>query len=458
MAVLPEPHDAGLDLFAALLEDSGELAAVLEPDGRFRYLNPAGRRLLGLAARRSARRPGSAFDLVAAVDRRVLEVGAPPRPRGPAVVGRQPRRGHRHRRRAPDPLDAARLARHGAARRSPGSPATSARSGPSTSASTRRCSRTSSRASPTARSSSTASTSPCAARTSGAPAVTLLVVGLDRFRERNERLPAGGRDELLHAVGAAARRPARPRRQRGAVGRRRVRVPVRGRRPARTTGPTGSPPAFAEPFRVGRDGRVPHARRSARPPAAPGAVTTDQLLRQADAAVPDGPAARRAARCNASTTRCRTAPAGGPRWRTRCAARPTAGSSSLHYQPEVSLRTNRIVALEALVRWQHPEWGLVAPGEFVPVAEGSNLILEVGGWVLRDGHRAVRPLAGPLRGPHAHRRRQHLGPAVRPGRLRRARGRRPRALRRRGRRPVPRDHRERPHGRRRPHASPRSAA
>ena len=54
----------------------------------------------------------------------------------------------------------------------------------------------------------------------------------------------------------------------------------------------------------------------------------------------------------------------------------------LHFQPEVSLRTNQIVAVEALVRWQHPEWGLVSPGEFVAVAENSNLILELGSWVL----------------------------------------------------------------------------
>ncbi len=57
----------------------------------------------------------------------------------------------------------------------------------------------------------------------------------------------------------------------------------------------------------------------------------------------------------------------------------------LHFQPEVSLRTNQIVAVEALVRWQHPEWGLVAPDEFVPVAETSNLILEIGTWVLACG-------------------------------------------------------------------------
>src|SRR3546814_13305513 len=56
----------------------------------------------------------------------------------------------------------------------------------------------------------------------------------------------------------------------------------------------------------------------------------------------------------------------------------------LHYQPEISLRTNAMVGGEALVRWQHPEWGLVQPGEFIPVAEVSNLILGLGGWVLSE--------------------------------------------------------------------------
>ncbi|MCM6777221.1 EAL domain-containing protein [Nocardia sp. CDC159] len=56
----------------------------------------------------------------------------------------------------------------------------------------------------------------------------------------------------------------------------------------------------------------------------------------------------------------------------------------LHYQPEVDLRTGRIVALEALVRWQHPTRGLLPPGAFVGVAEATNLAGELGRWVLRS--------------------------------------------------------------------------
>jgi diguanylate cyclase (GGDEF)-like protein/PAS domain S-box-containing protein len=68
----------------------------------------------------------------------------------------------------------------------------------------------------------------------------------------------------------------------------------------------------------------------------------------------------------------------------------TAGQLYLVYQPQVDIGTGRIVALEALVRWHHPKRGLVSPGEFIPVAEHSGLIVALGHWVLGEACRQMK--------------------------------------------------------------------
>jgi len=55
----------------------------------------------------------------------------------------------------------------------------------------------------------------------------------------------------------------------------------------------------------------------------------------------------------------------------------------LYYQPQVHSKSNQIIGLEALLRWKHPEFGMVSPGKFIPIAENAGLIISIGEWVMR---------------------------------------------------------------------------
>lgn len=71
------------------------------------------------------------------------------------------------------------------------------------------------------------------------------------------------------------------------------------------------------------------------------------------------------------------------------------GALDVHYQPEYDLGTGDLIAAEALVRWQHPTEGLLGAGEFVPIAESTGMIIELGHLVLREACRVAASWRGP---------------------------------------------------------------
>jgi diguanylate cyclase (GGDEF)-like protein/PAS domain S-box-containing protein len=75
--------------------------------------------------------------------------------------------------------------------------------------------------------------------------------------------------------------------------------------------------------------------------------------------------------------------------RTEVRAALRAGELRLYYQPKLDMRKGRIIGMEALLRWEHPQRGIVGPMEFLPIVEHSEIIVDIGEWVLREALRQL---------------------------------------------------------------------
>jgi diguanylate cyclase (GGDEF)-like protein len=223
--------------------------------------------------------------------------------------------------------------------------------------------------------------------------VALLLVEVDGLRAINHALGHGVGDGLLQAVAARLNAAVGQRDIVFRVGDGEFAVLSRGddRAAPRALG-TQLLAAIDRPFTIG--GHAIHARARAGISAGPAGEAMDTLLARADAALRDTVPGSSRERVSVFDDERHSDTIRALQLSHELAGVAARGELLLHYQPIVELATRSVVGREALVRWRHPQRGLISPGTFIPLAEETGLMGDIGAWVLEEACRQAAAWPG----------------------------------------------------------------
>jgi diguanylate cyclase (GGDEF)-like protein len=212
-------------------------------------------------------------------------------------------------------------------------------------------------------------------------AVLVLVLDLDRFKVVNDSLGHSAGDQLLISCADRIRLSLRPGDSVCRLGGDEFAILLRAPADHHAAGVVAERllNLLRKPVIVGDDEVFPSASIGIAS-LEPGDIVED-LLRHADAAMYQAKGKGRD-RWEAFDSSMRQAVVDRIRTETDLRRAISNGQLEVHYQPEFLLETGEIVGSEALVRWRHPERGLLAAGSFIPLAEENGLVIELGRWVL----------------------------------------------------------------------------